>query len=288
VNAATGVCRPYKATNPDMFLKRALVTLILLPVGLAVIAWGGWLYYGLIALILGIAAYEYVKLFQVGGLQPAGVFVIGATLVLAIQRAISGFENAHITLSLLILLAMTYHLFQYERGSQRAGTDFAVTLSGILYIGWLGAYLISLRKLPDGLWWLLTVLPAVWLADTGAYLVGSRFGRHKMTPRLSPKKSWEGYLGGILFSVPVTALLATLWPIWAGPGLAVTPLRAALVALVLSVLTILGDLGESMIKRQVGVKDSGNLLPGHGGAFDRIDSWLWAAVIGYYMITWYR
>jgi hypothetical protein len=77
VNAATGVCRPYKATNPDMFLKRALVTLILLPVGLAVIAWGGWLYYGLIALILGIAAYEYVKLFQVGGLQPAGVFVVG-------------------------------------------------------------------------------------------------------------------------------------------------------------------------------------------------------------------
>jgi phosphatidate cytidylyltransferase len=100
---------------------------------------------------------------------------------------------------------MAYHLFQYERGSQRAGTDFAVTLSGILYIGWLGAYLISLRRLPDGLWWLLTVLPAVWLADTGAYLVGSRFGRHKMTPRLSPKKSWEGYLGGILFSVPGTA-----------------------------------------------------------------------------------
>jgi phosphatidate cytidylyltransferase len=271
-----------------MFLKRAAVTLVLLPVGLAVIAWGGWLYYGLIAIILSIAAYEYVKLFQAGGLQPAGIFVIGATLVLAIQRSISGFDNAHLTLSLLILLAMAYHLFQYERGSERAGTDFAVTLSGILYIGWLGAYLISLRRLPDGLWWLLTVLPAVWLADTGAYLVGSRFGRHKMTPRLSPKKSWEGYLGGILLSVPVATLLAYLWPVWAGPGLAVTPIRAALIALVLSVLTILGDLGESMLKRQVGVKDSGNLLPGHGGVFDRIDSWLWAAVIGYYMITWYR
>jgi phosphatidate cytidylyltransferase len=269
-----------------MFLKRTVVTLILLPLGLAVIAWGGWLYYGLIALILGLAAFEYVRLFQAGGLNPAGIFVIGGTLVLAVQRAISGFDNAPLAFSLIILLAMTYHLFQYEQGSERAGTDFAVTLSGILYIGWLGAYLISLRMLPDGLWWLLTVLPAVWLADTGAYLVGSRFGRHKMTPRLSPKKSWEGYLGGILLSVPLTALLATLWPVWAGPGLAITPLRAALLALVLSVLTILGDLGESMLKRQVGMKDSGNLLPGHGGVFDRIDSWLWAAVIGYYLITW--
>jgi len=282
-----GVCRPYRAANPDMFLKRAAVTLILLPIGLAVIAWGGWLYYGLIVLILGLAAYEYGKLFQAGGLQPAGVFIIVATLVLAVQRAISGFDNAHLTISLLILLAMAYHLLQYERGSQQAGTDFAVTLSGFLYIGWLGAYLISLRQLPDGRWWLLTVLLAVWLADTGAYLIGSRFGRHKITPRLSPKKSWEGYLGGILCSVPITALLATLWPVWAGPGLAVTPLRAALLALALSVLTILGDLGESMLKRQVGVKDSGNLLPGHGGVFDRIDSWLWAAVIGYCLILWF-
>ncbi len=270
-----------------MFLKRAAVTLVLLPVGIAVIAWGGWLYYGLIAIVLGLAAYEYVKLFQAGGLQPAGIFVVGATLVLALQRAFSGFEQAHLTLSLLILLAMTYHLLQYERGSQHAATDFAVTLSGILYIGWLGAYLISLRMLPDGRWWVLTVLPAVWLADTGAYLVGSRFGRHKMTPRLSPKKSWEGYLGGIFFSVAGTTLLACLWPVWAGPGLAVTPLRAAVMALVLSVLTILGDLGESMLKRQVGVKDSGNLLPGHGGVFDRIDSWLWAAAIGFYLASWY-
>ena len=267
-----------------MFLKRTAVTLVLLPLGIAVIALGGWLYYGLIAIILGIAAYEYVKLFEAGGLQPARLLVTSATLVLAVQRAASGFANAHLTISLILLLALAYHLVQYERGSDHAATEFAVTLSGILYIGWLGGYLISLRMLPDGLWWLLTVLLAVWIADGGAYLVGSRFGKHKMTPRLSPKKSWEGYLGGILFSVPLTALLASLWPLWAGPGLPITPLRAACLALVLSVLTTLGDLGESMIKRQVGLKDSGNLLPGHGGIFDRIDSWLWAAVIGYYLI----
>jgi len=273
--------------KPDMFLKRTVVTLILLPIGLALIAWGGWVYYGFITLILSLAAFEYIKLFQAGGFRPAKVLAIAATLVIALQRALVDFERADLTLSLLILLAMAYHLIQFERGSQRAGVDFAITISCFLYIGWLGSYLISLRRLPDGLWWLLTALIAVWLADTGAYLVGSRIGKHKMTPRLSPHKSWEGYLAGIIFSVSGTVLAASFWPVWGGPGLVITPLRSALLALVLSVLTILGDLGESMIKRQVGVKDSGNLLPGHGGVFDRIDSWVWAAVIGYYMILLY-
>jgi phosphatidate cytidylyltransferase len=150
-----------------------------------------------------------------------------------------------------------------------------------VYLGWIGGYLISLRNLPDGKWWLLTVLVAVWLADTAAYLIGSRFGKHKLSPRLSPKKSWEGYLAGILFSLVGTPLFTLLWPASAN----ITPLDGLWIALPISLLTTLGDLGESMIKRQFGVKDSSKLLPGHGGAFDRIDSWLWAAVIGYYIIT---
>ena len=269
-----------------MFLKRTLVVVILLPIGLAIIVLGGWVYSAAITAILAIAAYEYVKLFNAGGWKPSGVLVLAATLAFAIQRASMGFQAADITLSLFVLLALAYHLVDYERGREQAGTDFAVTLSGALYVGWIGAFLISLRMLPDGLWWILIILPAVWLADSGAYLVGRSFGRHKMTPRLSPKKSWEGYLAGILVSVPGTALLAWLLGNWTGTASLITPGRAALLALVLSSLTILGDLGESMIKRQVGVKDSGNLLPGHGGVFDRIDSWLWGAVLGYYLITW--
>jgi phosphatidate cytidylyltransferase len=108
-----------------------------------------------------------------------------------------------------------------------------------------------------------------------------------MSPRLSPKKSWEGYFGGILFGALGGALLGYIYPTWLGAGPAITPLRGLLLGLVMSILPTLGDLGESMIKRQVGVKDSGNLLPGHGGAFDRIDSWLWAGVISYYIIAWF-
>ncbi len=91
---------------------------------------------------------------------------------------------------------MTYHLVAYERGRDQAGSDFAITLSGILYLGWIGAYLISLRQLPEGEWWLLVILPAVWLADMGAYFVGSRFGKHKLSPQAEPEEDLGGLPGG--------------------------------------------------------------------------------------------
>jgi phosphatidate cytidylyltransferase len=269
-----------------MFMKRALVTLILLPIGLALIVIGGPAYVGLVALILALAAWEFARLFHVGGFAPTAALVVIGTLAIAISRAMDGFASAPWLVSLLILVAMTIHLVEYERGRDQAASDFAITLAGMFYIGWLGAYLISVRDLPDGMWWLLLILPVVWLADSAAYLVGSRIGRHKMTKRLSPKKSWEGYFGGVVAGVLGGAALAWLIQTLAAPGGSITWSRGALVGLALAVLTTLGDLGESMMKRQVGMKDSGNLLPGHGGVFDRIDSWLWAGVIGYYMITW--
>lgn len=268
-----------------MLAKRVLVVVILLPIGLVVIWLGGLAFAVMVALILGLAAWEYVNLFRAGGLQPAGVLVVLGTLGLAAGRAYSGFSSASWIISLVVLLSMAYHLVAYERGRDQAGTDFGITLGGVLYLGWIGSYLISLRELPEGVWWVLLVLPSVWLADSGAYFIGRAFGRRKLSPRLSPKKTWEGYLGGVLVGVLGSALLAYIWSFWTGPGSQITPLNGSLMGLVLSVITPLGDLGESMIKRQVGVKDSGTLLPGHGGVFDRIDSWLWAGVIGYYLVV---
>ncbi len=270
-----------------MLVKRVLVSLVLLPVGLIFIYWGGWAYAALIALIIALAAWEYANLFRAADLQPAAWLVAGGAALFVLGRAYNGFASAPWIASLIILGAMTVHLVAYERGRDRAATDFAVTLSGAFYLGWIGAYLVSLRGLPQGMWWVLTALPAVWLADSGAYLIGRKIGKHKMTRRLSPKKSWEGYFSGVVFAVLFTPLLVLGWQaLGADPALITLP-RAALTGLVLGSLPVLGDLGESMIKRQVGIKDSGNLLPGHGGAFDRIDSWLWAGVLGYYLIAWF-
>ena len=270
-----------------MLVSRLLVTIVLLPVGLLAIHYGGLPYYLLVALLLGLAAWEYASLFRLGGSRPAVILITGGTLLLVLGRVLDGFASAPWLASLLILLSMTYHLVAYERGRDQAGSDFAVTLSGIFYCGWLGAYLISLRELPEGKWWVLLVLPAVWLADSGAYFVGIRFGRHKLSPRLSPKKTWEGYLAGVVTGTLGAALLALVWRIGAGPETAITAGKAALLGFILSAVTTLGDLGESMIKRQMGAKDSSHLIPGHGGFFDRVDSWLWAGVIGYYLVSWF-
>jgi len=270
-----------------MLRQRVQVVIVLLPIGLAAMYFGGPWFLALIALVLTLAAKEYTQLFQAGGLQPAGILVIGGTFVFALVRGIYGLESSPILISFFILISMAYHLWAYERGRDQAGTDFAVTIAGVFYIGWLGAYLLSLRNLDNEFWWLWVTLPAVWLADTGAYFIGKRFGRHKLSPRLSPKKTWEGYLGGILAGSLGAVAWVALWELWFPPNPLLTPMRVALLGLVIAAISPLGDLGESMIKRQVGIKDSSQLIPGHGGVFDRIDSWIWAGVIGYYFFTWF-
>jgi len=184
---------------------------------------------------------------------------------------------------------MTAHLVSYERGRDRAAIDFGITAAGVMYIGWIGSYLIDLRAhLGDlGGWWLMIVLPIIWAGDTGAYSIGAVYGKHKMTPRLSPKKSWEGYGAGVFTSVLIGAFFTYAYTAVGARqplnGL-ITPLEGALLGLVIGALAPLGDLGESMFKRQSGMKDSSNIFPGHGGFLDRIDSWIWGAAIGYFMI----
>lgn len=267
-----------------MLRQRVLVVVVLLPLGLWAIYRGGWVYALVVGILLGLATWEFGGLFAQAGVQPARVLMTLASLALLGVAALERLNVLPAVLGGATLLLMAYHMLQYERGRERAATDFAVSLSGVVYIGLLGAYLIAVRALPDGLWWVLVVLPSIWVADSVAYFIGKAWGRHRLSPRLSPKKTWEGYLAGVIAGVLAGAGFAVLWNHLAGgiPTLSVG--RGAWLGLFLAVLAPLGDLGESMIKRQVGAKDSSHLLPGHGGAFDRVDSWLWAGFLGYFLI----
>lgn len=267
-----------------MLVNRILIALLLLPVGILAIQFGGWFYALVILVLVGLAAWEYQNLMRLSDLQPAGGLVVLGTLALILQRQMSGYESGPLLLSLIVLAGMIHHLIAFERGRDRAATDLGATLLGALYLGWIGAYLISLRNLPLGSWWTFLALSTVWAADIAAYMVGVRWGRRPLCPRLSPKKTWEGYGASIAGGVVCGAALGWLFPKMGGD----LPFWGGVwIGLAMGALPTLGDLGESMIKRQAGAKDSSHLLPGHGGFFDRIDSWLWAGVISYYMIVYF-
>jgi phosphatidate cytidylyltransferase len=265
--------------------RRTLTALALGAIALPAIIYGGWFYFLLIGVLLVGGAWEYVRLYRAVQVEPNEFVTIGGVLGIATARFF--FEEAAIPLFVLsVLLAMTVHLIAFERGRDQAALDFAVTVTGIVYLGWLGSYLLDLRQLPQGVWWWLIVLPIVWGGDTGAYSIGVAYGKHKMTPRLSPKKSWEGYFAGLFTSVIVGGFLAYAFSSL-GPrplGGLITPIQGSFLGLIIGTLATLGDLGESMLKRQSGLKDSSNVFPGHGGFLDRIDSWIWAATLGYFFI----
>lgn len=261
--------------------QRLIVAIIFIPVGVAFIAIGGWPFAIVLTGVLGYAAWEYSQLFAHGGYQPITPVLIAGVVVIALARQYYQFEGSDILLSAVVIVAMGIQVLRFEQHENKSALDFNITLGGILYLGWLGAYLISLRNLPDGMWWTLLVLPACWFGDGAAYFIGRRFGKHQMAPHVSPKKTWEGYFAGVVFGTLGCALLASLWHLVAP---AITPMKGLILGLVISVVSPVGDLGESMLKRGFGVKDTSHIIPGHGGMMDRIDSWLWAASIGYYLI----
>jgi len=264
--------------------KRALVTLAILALGLPGLFIGGWAYFVVIAFFLLTATHEYAQMFRAAGFQPPRIFLLAGVFLLMLTR--HAFPSlAAPTLAFLILMSMAWHVWQYETGRSAAATDFTVSAAGLLYLGWMGSYLLDLRSLPDGAWWTFLAMPAVWLGDVGAYAIGAAYGKHKMAPRLSPKKSWEGFWAGVFTAALSGGFLAYCYSTW-GP-LHIAPWQGMLLGLVLGLLAPLGDLGESMFKRQSGMKDSGTAIPGHGGAFDRIDSWLWGAPLGYFFILWF-
>jgi phosphatidate cytidylyltransferase len=267
-----------------MLAQRLITIAVLIPIVAAATFLGGWVFTLMIALVMAISIWEFWQIFKNGDFMPALPVMLPAVLALVIFRHVFAMVHSDLILAVFVLSAMTYHIFAYSKGHKNAGTDFCISLAGVLYIGWMGAYLISIRNLSEGAYWLLFVLGAIWLADGGAYIFGVNFGKHQMAPHVSPKKTWEGYLGGVLTSVIGMALLSLAL----GSHLVeLTPLRGAIFGLVIAAISPLGDLGESLIKRQFDVKDSSHLLPGHGGFLDRMDTILWGAAIGYYLILFF-
>ncbi len=269
-----------------MLTDRLAMSIVLVPAAVWVLALGGPVFTVLILATLVLAAREYARFFRAGGGRPAELLILLGVAALVANRYWAWVDQG-LLLTVCVVLSLIWHLVDYERGAQASGTDFVATVGGVVYLGWMGSFMVALRHFgADGLWWSALVFGAVWLADTGAYFAGRSLGRTKMAPRLSPKKTWEGFAGGVISAALTGGLLGGLWSIAAAPNSLVGVGAGLALGALAGIAGPTGDLGISMLKRQTGLKDAGDFLAGHGGVLDRIDSWIVAVPICFYAIVW--
>ena len=249
---------------------------------------GGVFFLLLVDLIIFLGLREFYILMKAKGYQPfeaLGYFCALAISAYAWRQGVA----VPLILTGSLLAIMIREVFRAERS--RSLGHMAVTVFGVMYIGWLGSHLVMLRQLPatlgveDSVGVRMVFLAALltWATDTFAYLFGVALGRHKLMPQISPpppppppKKTVEGAVGGLLGAAFIGWVCARTF----APFL--TPLSGVLVGLVVGLVAQLGDLVESLIKRDVGIKDSAELIPGHGGILDRFDSLLFTVPVLYY------
>ncbi|MBN2006134.1 MAG: phosphatidate cytidylyltransferase [Anaerolineae bacterium] len=262
---------------------RFISAIILIPIVIIATLSGGWLYALLIGCVTLICCFEYVRMLERKGYRPSLLFVsIINVLWLADAFDLWGSWTLPV-LAVVYFATVVWALYDYNRypADGKTTANWALTIAGSIYIGISGSFCLRLRIFPDGLWWTLLALPTVWIGDTFAYFIGSRWGKHKMFPAISPAKSWEGYISEVISTLLVGAGFGTLWPLLANSPTNLTPLKGMALGGALGLLTPVGDFFISMIKREAGVKDSGNLIPGHGGMLDRTDSLFWAVFLAW-------
>jgi len=198
------------------------------------------------------------------------VSVAGAFMIPLLHEVHVGMISTKLVLTGVLIIASADALL-FEEDLARVPRRVGLSVLGAIYFGVLMAALVRLRQLERGEWWIVLTLTVTWLNDTGAYFAGRAFGKHKFYERISPSKTWEGFFGGTAGSILGALIVQHFWL----PQL--QPWAAAVIGATAAVLGPLGDLSESMLKRAYGAKDSGRLLPGHGGFFDRVDALLFVA-----------
>ena len=258
-----------------MLLRRVLVAAVFIPVLALLIFWGGVVFLCLMSAITGVALAEFYRGFGGKGKGVLPYMGVALGVLLPVSLYFGGVELLPLVMVLVIL-----GLFLRQLSMLRVeGSSWSVfvTLGGILYVSFLLSHVILLREDPGlGMRAVFTVFFATWMGDSGAYFTGALVGKHKLLPGISPNKSVEGFVGGILASC-VAVFISRYW-------FPLSFVHSVILGMLVGVTGQFGDFFESMLKREMKRKDSGAILPGHGGILDRFDSLLFTAPVFYHYL----
>jgi phosphatidate cytidylyltransferase len=273
-----GVAVPGKAAvGPGRNLPVAIVSgLILAAVFLTTLFVNDQMFLGFWALLVTIGLFELHKAFRAKGANPALPVAVGAGLIMVFGAYTHGAAAQALGLVLLLLGSMAWTLLDVGR-SQVVPSITATCLMG-LWVPFLASFVAPLLTRPDGEWYVAAAVALTVFSDIGAYGFGMTFGRHKLAPSISPAKSWEGFAGGLVTVLALAGLVIARFPGF--------DLKLALVfGVACSVAGTVGDLAESMVKRDLGVKDLGGIVPGHGGIMDRADAIIFALPVAHAVLS---
>ena len=256
--------------------QRVITAVIAIPVVLAFVWLSGWWGFAVAIIAVILSVYELHNMMVHEGYHPLIWMSFALSIFFLLAAMFPQQRLILIEIGLSAALLITLPLLFFRKKLDGAMVDWSLTLAIPVYLGWPLSVFLLLRGFQGGItpgfWWVLTVFLGVWGFDSGAFFAGHFFGKHKLAPAISPAKTWEGVVGGLVFSI-AAALLFTTWP------LGVPWYLAILLGILIGTFATLGDLAESLIKRQTHVKDSGQFMPGHGGLLDRIDSLLFAVIV---------
>jgi phosphatidate cytidylyltransferase len=253
---------------------RVAVGSVLAVLAIIFVVYGGYWFFGMMMLIGLVGINEFYRLMR----RYRPIALAGfAGLALMLSMAWFGDPVSAMGATAAALL-LTFALAAIPGPKKGVSVRIGITLLGLLWVGWGVAYLLFIRQLPNGLWLTLLVVFGTWAGDTVAYFAGRYFGATPFAPRLSPKKTWEGFVCGFFGTLVVVVFLGTLY---GGVG----TVDSLLVGLAIAIVAPLGDLFESLLKRDVAIKDAGRFFPGHGGVLDRFDGLFFASVASYFVIT---
>ncbi|MFC1559693.1 phosphatidate cytidylyltransferase [Candidatus Margulisiibacteriota bacterium] len=263
-------------------IPRLLTMLVAIPIISLCTYVGGWPFFALVASLALFSLNEFYNLMSKKGIKPS-FFVGNAVTLFFMWFASFTLKHPHwepYVIGILtagIIVAFSSSIF--VKKTENTIVDISITLLGILYVGWMFSYLTLVRELTPHGAYLFFLMIAIWANDIAAYLIGSKIGRIKLSPFISPKKTVEGAIAGFI----VCIIAAGIFSQFIGMNLT----HALILGVIVGIMGQVSDLVESLIKRDAGVKDSSSILPGHGGFLDRMDSFILTAPIMFYYISWF-